>query len=303
MNHALATSPLPPPSLTVRGDEQLNATWNAVTIARHDGVDDVHRRIDHALSLRGRKRKVEETWSAIMNSASEATLTEEVIRPMFMHPPETANKDKEKEGSSEALRAKRPRSQRRRRRRKPESKRTIHSSPFYPFKILRSSRRNTTRRNRQEEDSRKRRRENVKDSGIDSKRQRESRPSRPKDEDPRGEKHATVNQPYDFWRPQENFFSVQIPTVRQHSNANQRRDEKRRQRGRHRDHNKSGNPRELEQFWSEHLMDLSRDRSKKGKRRKHHGAPYRRDEIGQKHLIHHHSVGDGKGHTNIVIRV
>ena len=99
------------------------------------GVDEMHGRIDHALSLRGKKRKAdeskEETWSAIKNSASAAKLTEEVIRPMFMvSPPKTVDKD----GDLEALGAMSPRSKRR----KPQSKRILYS-PFYPFKILRSS--------------------------------------------------------------------------------------------------------------------------------------------------------------------
>ena len=308
MNLTLATSPLPPPSLTPRGDEQMNSSWTAVTLARLDGVDDVHRRIGNALSLRRMKKQkaeelVEETWSAIKNSVSEAKLTEEVIRPMFMPPPETADEGQQKEGDSKALRAKKPRAQRRRRRRRKLQHKRILYSPLYPLKMLHSSPKNANRRNRQVEDSRKRRRQNVSDSGSDSKRPRQSRP---KDEDPREENLATVHHPYKFWRPQDNFFSVQIPTVRQNTNTKQRRDEKRRQRGWQRDQNKSENPRELEKFWSEHLKDLSRNRSKKGRRRKHHGAPHRRNEIAQEQLIHHHSVGDGnfgKGHMNIVIRV
>ena len=303
MNHALATSRLPPPSLTVRGDGQfpyeVNATWNAITFARHESVDDVHRRIDNALSLRGMKEKEEqsveeETWSAIKNSASGAKLTEDVIRPMFIPPPGTADERQQNEGESVALMAKRLKYQRRRRR-KPQSRRFMYS-PFYPFKIFQSSARNANQRNRKkEDDSRKRRRQNVIDGGGDSKR---PRPSRPKHEDDWGEKLGTVNQPYEFWRPQENFFSVQIPPVRQDTNTNRRRDEKRRQR----DQNKSENPRELEHFWSEHLTDLRKKRSKKGRRRKH-GAPYRTHKIVQEHVIPHHGVGDGRGPTNIVIRV
>ena len=172
-------------------------------------------------------------------------------------------------------------------------------SPFYPFKIFQSSARNANQPNRKKEDnSRKRRRQNTNDGGGDSKR---PRPSRPKHEDDRGEKLGTVYQPYEFWRPQENFFSVQIPPVRENTNTNQKKDQKKR---RQRDQNKSTNPRELEHFWSEHLTDLRRKRSKKGRRRKHHGPPYRRNKkIVQEHVIPHHGVGDGKGHTNIVIRV
>ena len=115
MNNALAL--LPPPS------ERVNATWNAVKmISRHEGVDDVHRRVDHAISLPAvKKKEAEETWTAIKNSVSEDRLTRDVIRPMFIPPPETVPP---KERDLEALAAKGLKSQRRR---KPQSKRVLYS--------------------------------------------------------------------------------------------------------------------------------------------------------------------------------
>ena len=349
MNHSLAPArpPLPPtpppqspPMLTTLrgGDGPSNATLRF--------VDDVHRRVSHALSLRGGNKNaeaaaaaaasVEETWSAIKNSPVAARLTEEVIRPMFTSPFQVADEDENaveqmssgrpnstaetarkeniprtkirgKPGKvdSVALEAKRRKSQwqrQRRRHRNPQRKKILYS-PLYPFKIL-QPRKKPNSRNRQEGDSRKRRRRpNIKNGISGYQRPHQSRPSRPpemKNEDHTRRDNPGAVQPYKFWLPQKNFFSVQIPTVRKHTN--QRRHEKRRQK-----HGKnSEEPKELELFWSDHLRDKDRDRegSKSSRRRKHRGETTVKDEVvPSQHVVHHHNLDDGEGHTNIVIRV
>ena len=293
MNNALAL--LPPPS------ERVNATWNAVKMIDsrgdgHEGVDDVHRRVDHAISLPGKKQKAaEETWTAIKNSVSEDRLTKDVIRPMFVPPRKTVPP---RERDLEALAAKGLKSQRRR---KPQSKRVLYS-PLYPFKILQPPPRTSNRRNHHE--GKRRAGQNAKHIRRDHKRPGQSRPPRPKTENPGTEDRAPAKHPYEFWRPQENFFSVQIPAVEHDTSTNRRGEGKRRrQKGRQKNKNKSDNPRELEQFWSEHLRDLSRNRSKKSRRRKHHGTPYTTHENVQEHRIPHPVSGEENGNTNIVIRV
>ena len=365
MNHSLATTrpprPPPSPSLTMRGDGPSNGTLRF--------VDDVHRRVNYALSQPNTAGSVEETWSAIKNSPAAARLTEEVIRPMFMSPfdvadvgenagmqnlssgrpnttPETARKENiprtlenelrgAKAGSktsgskiggkpgtadSAALEAKKRKSQWQRhgRHRNPQRKKILYS-PLYPFKIF-QPRKKQNRRNRQDSESRKRRRRpNIKNGISGYQRPRQSRPSRPsrgKNEGHtrRGEPDEAVKQPYEFWQPQKNFFSVQIPTVQKHTN--QRRHEKRRQKH----GNNSEKPKELELYWSDHLRDMDRDREEGGKsnhlrdmdreregakrsrRRKHRGEATRKDAVvPSQHVVQ--TSEDGEGHTNIVIRV